>query len=103
VVVELGFVNTWLIVPPEDALAPVIPPGLVPIVQAKLPGALDVKVILGLVPLQVLAVLAFVTAGFGFTVTVIGYTAPTQFPVVAVGVTLYTILPAVALLGLVSV
>jgi hypothetical protein len=61
-----------LIVPPEDALAPVILPTTVPIVQAKLLGALEVKLIFGPVPLQVDAVVAVVTAGFGFTVTVMG-------------------------------
>ena len=56
---------------PELALAPVMPPVIVPMVQAKLLGALDVKVIFGLVPLQVLAVAGLVTVGVGLTVTVI--------------------------------
>jgi hypothetical protein len=43
-----------LIVPPESELAPVIPPVIVPIVHAKLAGILDVKVMFGDVPLQVL-------------------------------------------------
>ena len=55
---------------PEPALAPVMPPVMVPVVHAKALGVLAVKVILELVPLQVLAVAAFVTAGTGFTVTV---------------------------------
>jgi hypothetical protein len=60
-----------LIVPPEPALAPVIPPTFVPMVQANVLGALDVSVMLGLVALHIDAVGAFVTAGVGFTVTVI--------------------------------
>jgi hypothetical protein len=98
----LGLVSTWLMVAPELALAPVIPPVIVPIVHAKLLGALAVSAIAGLVPLQVLAVAAFVTAGFGLTVTVIVKGEPTHDPVVEVGVTIYSTLPAAALLGLVS-
>jgi hypothetical protein len=64
-------VSVWLIVPPEPALAPVIPPVTVPIVHAKLLGALAVNVIFGPVPLQIEVVAALVTAGLGFTVTVI--------------------------------
>jgi hypothetical protein len=60
-----------LIVVPEPGLAPVMPPVIAPIVQAKLLGALDVKVILGPVPLQVIAVEGLVTVGVGLTVTVI--------------------------------
>lgn len=56
---------------PEPLLAPVIPPVMVPTVHVKLLGALDVSVMFGPVPLQVAAVLAVVTAGVGFTVTVI--------------------------------
>jgi hypothetical protein len=40
-------------------------------VHAKLLGALEVNVIFGPVPLQVLAVAELVTAGIGLTVTVI--------------------------------
>lgn len=40
-------------------------------------------------PVQMDAVFAVVTTGFGFTVTVIVYAAPTQLPVVDVGVTMY--------------
>lgn len=56
---------------PEPLLAPVIPPVMVPTVHVKLLGALDVSAMFGPVPLQVAAVLAVVTAGVGFTVTVI--------------------------------
>jgi hypothetical protein len=77
-----------LIVAPEPAVAPVIPPVIVPIVHVNVLGTLAVKLIFGPVPLHVLAVLAVVTAGFGFTVTVIVYVAPTHDPVVDVGVTI---------------
>ena len=73
---------------PELAVAPVIAPVIAPIVQAKLLGALDVKVIFGPVPLQVLAVEELVTIGVGLTVTVIVKGVPVQEPVVAVGVTM---------------
>lgn len=89
-------------VAPEPALAPVMPPVIVPIVQVKELGVLAVKAILGLVPLQVLAVGAFITEGFGFTVTVIVKGSPAHEPVVEVGVTMYCTVPAVTLLGLVS-
>jgi hypothetical protein len=88
---------------PDEADAPVIPPVIVPIVQEKLLGTLAVKLILGPVPLQVVAVFAVVTVGDGFTVTVIVYGAPVQLPVVDVGVTTYSTVPAVVLLGLVRV
>jgi hypothetical protein len=67
----LGLVNVWLMVGPDPALAPVIPPVIVPMVQAKVLGALAVKAMFGLVPLQIDAVAEFVTVGVGFTVTVI--------------------------------
>jgi hypothetical protein len=67
----LGFVRTWLIVLPDPALAPVMPPVIVPIVQVKVLGALAVSEIFGPVALHVEAVAAVVTAGVGFTVTVI--------------------------------
>jgi hypothetical protein len=70
--VELpGFVRTWLMLLPEPLLAPLINPVIVPIVHVKVLGVLAVSAIFGLVPLQVLAVLAVVTAGAGLTVTVI--------------------------------
>jgi hypothetical protein len=70
-VVLLGFVNTWLIVLPEPALAPVILPVIVPIVQVKLLATLAVNAIFGPTPLQVLFVGAVVTTGVGVTATVI--------------------------------
>ena len=99
----LGLVNTWLIVDPELALAPVIPPVIVPTVHVNVLATLAVKEIFGLVPLHVVAVFAVVTVGAGFTVTVIVYAAPAHEPVVAVGVTIYCTVPAVVLLGSVNV
>ena len=74
---------------PEEALAPVMLPVMVPIVQVKVLGVLAVKEIFGFIPLQVLAAAALVTAGFGFAVTVMVKAAPTQEPVMEVGVTMY--------------
>ena len=79
-----------------------MPPVIVPIIQAKLLGALDVKAILGPVPLQVLAVAGLVTIGVGLTVTVIVKSVPVHEPVVEVGVTRYSTVPADALLGFVK-
>jgi hypothetical protein len=78
-----------LIVPPDPALAPVIPPVFVPSVQVKVLDTLAASVIFGPVPLQVAAVKLFVTAGVGLTVTVIVKGVPTQLPVTDVGVTRY--------------
>lgn len=102
-VVLLGLVNVWLILAPELADAPVIAPVLVPNVHAKLDAAVAVSAIFGLVPLQVLAVVAVVTLGIGFTVTVIVVGEPTQEPNTEVGVTTYAALPELELLGLVNV
>ena len=55
---------------PEPALAPVTPPVIVPIVQEKLLGAVALKLILILLPLQMMAVLGVTTTGIGLTVTV---------------------------------
>jgi hypothetical protein len=66
-------------------------------------GALAVKLILGPVPLQVVAVLVVVTTGLGFTVTVMVKGVPEHEFTVEVGVTIYCTVPAVVLLGLVSV
>ena len=80
-----------------------MPPVIVPIVHVNVLGALAVKLILGPVPLQVVAVLAVVTTGFGFTVTVMVKGVPGHELTVEVGVTIYCTVPAVVLLGLVSV
>ena len=58
-------------VEPEPALAPVVPPVIVPIVHVNVLAALAVRLIFVLLPLQILFVLAVVTAGIGFTVIVI--------------------------------
>ena len=66
----LGLVRVWLIDVPEPATAPLILPVFVPNAQLKLLAALAVKAIPGLVPLQITAVALLVSAGVGFTVTV---------------------------------
>ena len=76
-----------MIVAPELALAPVMPPVIVPMVHANVLGRLAVKAMFGDVPLHVLAVAALVTAGFGLTVTVIVKGAPGHEPVDEVGAT----------------
>jgi len=50
---------------PDPALAPVIPPVIVPTDQVKLLATEAVKMIFGLVPLQMVAVLVVVTTGVG--------------------------------------
>jgi hypothetical protein len=64
-------VSVWLRVVPDPALAPVIPPVFVPIVQVNVLGTEAVNVVFGLVPLHIVVVPEFVTAGFGLTVIVI--------------------------------
>jgi hypothetical protein len=54
-----------LIVLPDPALAPVIPPVIVPMVQVKVLAMEAVRDILVLVPLQILFVAVFVTTGVG--------------------------------------
>jgi hypothetical protein len=98
----LGLVKVWLMVLPDPALAPVMPPTIVPIVQLNVLGALAVSEIFGPVLLQVEAVRLVVTTGVGLTVTVIVYGDPGQLPVTDVGVTIYCTVPAVLLLGLVN-
>ena len=70
-VLLLGLVSTCPIVPPDPALAPVIPPVIVPMVHVNVLGALDVIVIAVDVPLHISFVGALVTTGVGLTVTVI--------------------------------
>ena len=76
-------------------------PVIVPIVQLKALDILDVSVILGPLPLQILTVGKFVTKGAGFTVTVMENEGPVQ-PANEIGVTIYCTVPDVVLLGLVS-
>lgn len=87
--------------PPEPALAPVMLPVIVPIVQLNVLGVLDVRLMFVPTPLHLLTVAEFVTMGFGFTVTVIVNELPTHRPDTEVGVTIYCTVPADALLGLV--
>ena len=56
---------------PLPAVAPVMPPVIVPTVQLKVLAMFDVKEIFVAVPPQIVAVDEDVTVGFGFTVTVI--------------------------------
>lgn len=83
-----GFVKVWLMFEPDPALAPVIPPVIVPMVQVKLLGMEAVRLISVLEPLQIVVVLRFVTTGAGLTVTVIIYGTPIHKPTVEVGVTM---------------
>lgn len=85
--------------------APVIPPVMVPIVQLNVLGAVAANGMFVAVLLQIANVEGTpVTTGIGFTVTVIIYGAAAgQLPPIDVGVTRYSTVPAVALLGLTSV
>ena len=67
----LGLLSVCAIVLPAPALAPVILPVIVPTVQVNVLAALAVSAMFVAVPLQIAAVFAVVTAGVGFTVTVI--------------------------------
>ena len=58
-------------VAPEPAVAPVMPPLMVPIVQLNVLAAVAVSAILVADALHIAAVFAVVTAGVGLTVTVI--------------------------------
>ena len=100
----LGLVSVCAMVDPDPAVAPVMLPVIVPIVQVNVLGAVEVSAILVAVPLQIAAVLAVVTTGVGLTVTVMVYGVPGQaVDAVEVGVTIYCTVPAVALLGFDSV
>ena len=82
-----------------------MPPVTVPIVHANVLGAVAFSGMLVAVLLQIACVAGTpVITGVGLTVTVIVYGAAAgQLPPVDVGVTIYSTVPAVALLGLVSV
>lgn len=58
-------------VAPAPAAAPVMPPVMVPIVQANVLGVVATSAILVAVALHIVAVFDVVSAGVGFTVTVI--------------------------------
>jgi hypothetical protein len=102
-VVLLGFDNVWLIVLPDPAVPPVIPPMILPIVHVNVLGAVALSAMLVVPSLQIVSVVLVFIAGVGFTVTVMVYGSRfTQAPVVEVGVTRYSTVPAVELLGLSS-
>ncbi len=67
-------------------LSPVVL-GLFAAIHVKLEATLLVKGILTVAPLHIVAVLALVIAGVGFTVTVTVCATPAQLPPVEVGVT----------------
>jgi len=96
-------VNVWFIEAPLLALAPVIEPVLVPKVHINVLAALAANVIFVLAPLQIVDVIEFVIAGVGFTVIVIKLVSDLHPLAVEVATVLKTILPALALLGLVKV
>lgn len=99
----LGLVNVWLMVEPVPAKAPVIPPVTVPTLQVYVLEIEEVRLIFGLVPLQIEVVAGVVTAGSGLTVTTMVVGGPAQAPITEVGVTLYSTVPEDVPLGLVSV
>ena len=101
--VLLGLLRVWLIVDPDPGKPPVIPPVILPTTHVNVLGVLAVSGIFVVPSLQIVSVAAVVRTGLGFTVTVIVYgVCDTQAPVVDVGVTRYSTVPAVAELGLVS-
>jgi hypothetical protein len=59
------------------------------VLAGTIPLVISVGVTLNVVPLQIVALMAVITA-FGFTVTNTVNVAPTQSPKVVVGVTMYT-------------
>lgn len=58
-------------VPPAPAVAPVIPPAIVPMVHVYVLAEDEVSIIFVLPPLQIVKVLPVITTGTGLTVTVI--------------------------------
>ena len=65
-----GLVSVCAMVDPDPAAAPVMLPVMVPTVQVNVLGVLAVSAMFVAVPLQMAAVLAVVSTGEGFTVTV---------------------------------
>jgi hypothetical protein len=98
-------VSTWLIILPDPDDAPPMLPVTVPIVHAKVLGAVAPSVILGELPLQIATAGGLVTSGVGFTVTTILYGVPTLLhpPTVVVGVMIYSTVPADALPGFTNI
>ncbi len=66
----LGFVNASVIIFPDPADAPVIPPVITPTVQVNVLGTVAVRGIFTFAPLQIVAEAGEVTNGSGLTVTV---------------------------------
>ena len=86
-VVAFGLLSTWAMVEPLEALAPVILPVIIPIVQLNvLPTKLLVNAMFVVAPLQITVELAVLTFGVGLTVTTMFVGLPVQ--VFAVGVTI---------------
>jgi hypothetical protein len=77
-----------------------MPPVTVPVIHVKLLGMDAVNTILGLVAVQAVAILGVVTIGEGLTDTLTEKAA--HEPVAEVGVTRYSTVPTVRLLGLVN-
>lgn len=67
----LGLFSVCAMVAPVPAVAPVMPPVMVPIVQLNVLAAVAVRAMFVAVALHIVALLVVVTAGVGFTVTVI--------------------------------
>jgi len=89
-----GLVSVWEIEEPLDALAPVIPPVIVPIVQLKVvPDTLLFNTIFVVSPLHMVVGPVVVTFGAGLTVTNMFFGMPGQ--PFAEGVTIYITVPAV--------
>lgn len=86
----LGLLSVCAMELPDPAVAPVMPPVVVPIVHVNVLAVLAVSPMLVALPLQIAAVLAVVTTGVGLTVTVIVYGLPGHAgEAVDVGVTIY--------------
>jgi hypothetical protein len=73
-----GLVNTWLILFPLPAEAPVIPPVLAPVIHEYEEGIFEVRLIPVEVPLQICIIAWQVITGLGFTVMSIIAETPLQ-------------------------
>jgi len=65
-----------------------MPPVMVPTVQVNVLGTVEIRAMLGLAPLQIIAVFEVVITGAGLTVNVMVKGAPTHAPIEDVGVTI---------------
>ena len=91
-----------MILPPA-AVAPVIPPVIIPMVHVKVQGTDEVRTRFCGMSLHTELVAGFVTTGVGFTVTVIVNDGPEQVPAMETGVIINSTVPGTELLGLCSV